>query len=94
MIQKIGSIGWALDRLSTGAKVTRRAWDNGELCITHVPEKVTGVAEKVTGVVGGEFRHGKIYYREHYSMQNVDGVAVLWNCSQEDLINEDYEEVA
>jgi len=91
MEQKIGSFGWAIDRMKDGAKVARRGWngkgmflylvDGSEFLVNRKP--LLGIYEEGT----------KINYGPHIDMKTADGSIVCWVASQSDILSEDWEEI-
>ncbi|MDD2307760.1 MAG: DUF2829 domain-containing protein [Prolixibacteraceae bacterium] len=91
MEQRIGSFGWAIDRLKDGAKVSRRGW-NGKGMFLFL---VQGSTFKVNRPpLLGIYPEGtEINYRSHIDMKTADNQIVPWVASQSDMLAEDWEEI-
>ena len=97
MLQTIGSFGWAIQRMKEGAKVTRRGW-NGR--------RKDGQPMYVFLVSGSEFTVNrpplneqfpegtKITYKPHLDMVHADDSVGVWVAVTNDVLAEDWEEVA
>ena len=85
MEQKIGSLGWAIDRLKQGAKVARNGWNGKEIFIElQIPD------------TNSKMSHPYIYIDTTGLISNNPNAKrnlVPWLASQTDLLAEDWEEI-
>ncbi|RDE25371.1 DUF2829 domain-containing protein [Motiliproteus coralliicola] len=86
---KIGSYGWALQRLADGEKLTRRGWNGKRMFVYLVPGS-TFVVNRPPLL--GIYPEGtEITYRPHLDMKYADGTCGVWLASQSDQLEDDWE---
>ena len=98
MEQKIGSLGWAIDRLKQGAKVARSGWNGKGMWISMTEGKTLDLDihdiwtqnVKDIAVENG----GTVELLPYLVMKTADKkLQIGWLASQSDLLAEDWEEV-
>lgn len=91
MLQKIGSFGWAIERLKDGAKVARSGWNGKGMFLFLVPGSTFKVNRPP---LLGIYEEGtEINYNPHIDMKTADNKVVPWLASQTDVLAEDWEEI-
>ena len=92
MIQQIGSLGWAIQRLKEGAKVARRGWNGKGMFLYYVPANSYPMSRNNLETMDGVFKDNLVPYQEYVAMKTADGTVVPWLCSQSDMFANDWEE--
>lgn len=85
------NFGQALELIKEGKKVARSGWNGKQMFVFLVP----GSKFKVTRApLLGIYPEGtEINYHAHVDMKTADGQIVPWQCSQSDLLANDWSEV-
>ncbi len=94
MEQKIGSFGWAIQRIKEGAKVARRGWNGSGMFIYYVPANKYSIEGNINGSpVKGLFENDMVPYRAYIALKTVQNDIAMWNPSSSDALAEDWEEI-
>lgn len=89
--ENIGSFEWAITRMKSGARMTRRGW-NGKGMFTFL---VDGSMFQVNRAPLNKFfpTGTEVTYRPHFDMKYADGTIGVWLASHSDMTADDWEEV-
>jgi len=91
MEQRIGTFGWAIERLKAGEKVARRGWNGKGMFLFLVPGSTFKVDRPP---LLGIYPEGtEINYHAHIDMKTADDKVVPWLASQTDMLAEDWAEI-
>ena len=93
MEQKIGSIGWARQRLEEGAKIARKGWNGKKMFLYFVGANSYPVSGNPGSPIKGIFENDMVPYQSYIAMYTADATIVPWLCSQSDFLANDWEEI-
>lgn len=82
------NFGQALEELKAGNKVAREGWNGNNLFIFLVPSCILQV--KKPPLLGVYPKNTVINYLAHVDMKTAQEDIVPWNCSQADMLAEDW----
>lgn len=94
MVQAIGSIGWAIQRIKEGAKVTRRAWKNPDVFIYYVEAASYPASNNPLNVMAGRYEDNLVPYQAYIAIKTQDNTVVPYTFGTDSVLAEDWEEVA
>ncbi len=82
-------IGWAVWMMRDGKRVRRSGWNGKGMFLFLVPGSTFQVNRKP---LLGIYPEGtQINYHAHVDMRTATGEVIPWNCSQDDLLETDWE---
>ena len=90
--QQVGTIGWAVSEMVSGAKVARHRWNGKGMYIYHVGANLYPVNINEKKTMSGIW-DDMVIYQAYIAMKTVDNTVVPWLCSQSDLLANDWEYV-
>jgi len=90
-IQSIGSFGWAVERMKSGAKVARCGWNGSGMFAYYVPAN-SYPAERGANV-HGIFKDDLVPYRHYLALKTAQDDVATWSPSTSDALATDWEEV-
>ncbi len=83
------NIGWAVRAMRAGERVCRHGWNGKGMFLFLVPGSTFQVNRHP--LLGIYAEGTEINYHAHVDLRTATGEIIPWNCSQADLLAEDWE---
>ena len=93
MLQQIGSIGWAVQRMKEGAKLTRKAWGNDNVFTYYIPSAKYPASGNTLGTMAGRYEDDLVPYQAYIAIKQKDDTVVPYVFGTDSILADDWEEV-